>query len=74
MRKLITAMFLCLIFLLLSGCKGKQADYIKIIDAYIDGFQACMSKGMNTQSLVCSFRPIMPIDGQLLPHPPCATV
>ncbi|NLP14693.1 MAG: hypothetical protein GX383_09535 [Clostridium sp.] len=46
MRKLITAMFLCLIFLAaFSGCKGKQADYIKIIDAYIDGFSSMYEQG-----------------------------
>ena len=46
MRKMISAILICLIIVTaLSGCKGKQADYLKIIDAYIDGFSSLYDQG-----------------------------
>ena len=46
MRKLIAATLICLIIVTaLSGCQGKQPDYIKIIDAYINGFSGLYEQG-----------------------------
>lgn len=52
MRKLIAAIFIALVMVTaFSGCKGKQADYIKIIDAYINGFSSMYEQGNEYKEL-----------------------
>jgi tetratricopeptide (TPR) repeat protein len=46
MRRLIGAVLICLIIVtVFSGCGAKENDYIKIIDAYIDGFSSMYEQG-----------------------------
>ena len=46
MRRLIGAVLICLIIVtVFSGCGAKENDYIKIIDAYIDGFSSMYDQG-----------------------------
>ncbi len=45
MRKIIAVILICFIVAAFSGCVGKQNDYIKIIDAFIDGFSKLYDQG-----------------------------